>query len=48
MQNAGHIHINIDSGHGDWPLGLALLRSLTDEPSALMGARPPFQPLATL
>ena len=32
MQNAGHI--NIDSGHGDWPLGLALLQSLTDEPAA--------------
>lgn len=28
LQNAGHI--NIESGHGDWPLGLALLRSLTE------------------
>jgi predicted alpha/beta hydrolase family esterase len=46
MQNAGHI--NIDSGHGDWPLGIALLQSLTDEPSALMGDRPPLEPLATL
>ena len=46
MQNAGHI--NIDSGHGEWPLGLALLQSLTDEPSALKGDRPPFEPLATL
>jgi len=27
IQDAGHI--NIDSGHGDWPLGLALLQSLT-------------------
>lgn len=27
LQNAGHI--NIDSGHGEWPLGLALLQSLT-------------------
>ncbi|WP_422843030.1 RBBP9/YdeN family alpha/beta hydrolase [Acidovorax sp. M2(2025)] len=26
MQNAGHI--NIDSGHGEWPLGWALLQSL--------------------
>ena len=26
MQNAGHI--NIESGHGDWPLGVALLQSL--------------------
>ena len=28
MQNAGHI--NLDSGHGDWPLGLALLQSLIE------------------
>lgn len=46
MQNAGHI--NIESGHGDWPLGLALLQSLTDEPTALMGGRNHFEPLATL
>ncbi|OUM02888.1 RBBP9/YdeN family alpha/beta hydrolase [Variovorax sp. JS1663] len=46
MQNAGHI--NIDSGHGDWPLGLALLQSLTDEPATPMAARPKFEPLATL
>ena len=26
LQNAGHI--NVDSGHGEWPLGLALLQSL--------------------
>lgn len=26
LQNAGHI--NVESGHGDWPLGLALLDSL--------------------
>ena len=26
MQNA--VHINIDSGHGEWPLGWALLQSL--------------------
>lgn len=31
MQNAGHI--NLDSGHGDWPLGLALLTSLLETPS---------------
>ena len=30
LQNAGHI--NIDSGFGDWPLGLALLQSLVGEP----------------
>jgi predicted alpha/beta hydrolase family esterase len=29
MQNAGHI--NIDSGHGPWPLGLALFQSLHSE-----------------
>ncbi|MBY0454584.1 MAG: alpha/beta hydrolase [Burkholderiaceae bacterium] len=27
LQNAGHI--NIESGHGEWPLGWALLQSLT-------------------
>lgn len=26
LQNAGHIHV--ESGHGEWPLGLALLQSL--------------------
>jgi predicted alpha/beta hydrolase family esterase len=46
MQNAGHI--NIESGHGDWPLGLALLQSLTDEPTTLMGGPRNFEPLATL
>ena len=29
IQNAGHI--NIESGHGEWPLGVALLQSLTGE-----------------
>lgn len=29
LQRAGHI--NIESGHGEWPLGLALLQSLTGE-----------------
>lgn len=46
MQNAGHI--NIESGHGDWPLGLALLQSLTDEPTPLMGGRKNFETSATL
>jgi len=27
LQNAGHV--NVESGHGEWPLGLALLQSLT-------------------
>ncbi len=26
LNNAGHI--NVDSGHGPWPLGLGLLQSL--------------------
>lgn len=30
LQDAGHI--NIESGHGEWPLGQALLQSLTDTP----------------
>lgn len=29
LQNAGHI--NIESGYGEWPLGMALLQSLTGE-----------------
>ena len=29
LQNAGHI--NVESGHGAWPLGLALLQSLAGE-----------------
>lgn len=31
-------HINVDSGHGDWPLGLALLQSLVDRPVQLRPA----------
>ena len=31
-------HINVESGHGDWPLGLALLESLTLTPTRLLGA----------
>ncbi len=46
MQNAGHI--NIDSGHGDWPLGLALLQSLTDTPAQKPARRDFIEPLATL
>ncbi len=30
LQNAGHI--NLDSGFGAWPLGLALLQSLVEAP----------------
>lgn len=32
LQNAGHI--NIASGHGEWPLGLALLQALVEEVTA--------------
>lgn len=32
LQDAGHI--NIDSGHGEWPLGWALLQSLVEEQAA--------------
>lgn len=31
-------HINIESGHGDWPLGLALLQSLTGEAAQALRA----------
>ena len=46
VQNAGHI--NTESGHGEWPLGLALLHSLTNEPATLMAGRQNFETLATL
>jgi predicted alpha/beta hydrolase family esterase len=50
MQNAGHI--NVESGHGEWPLGLALLQSLIDSPPPKPGAPgasglTTFEPLAT-
>ena len=45
MQNAGHI--NVDSGHGEWPLGLALLQSLTDEPAPWAAGRDFSETLAT-
>jgi predicted alpha/beta hydrolase family esterase len=32
LQDAGHI--NVESGHGDWPLGQALLQSLTGSATA--------------
>jgi predicted alpha/beta hydrolase family esterase len=32
LQNAGHI--NVEAGFGPWPLGLALLQSLTGAPSS--------------
>lgn len=33
-------HINVESGHGHWPLGLALLHMLTDEAAARCQAGP--------
>ena len=44
LNNAGHI--NLESGHGPWPLGLALLQSLmADVPTAAPNTIPnyPFQ-----
>lgn len=38
MQNAGHI--NIESGHGEWPLGVALLQSLTQEGAGAFAVGP--------
>lgn len=41
LQDAGHI--NIESGHGDWPLGLALLQSLSGNLG--LGTTPQTRPL---
>jgi predicted alpha/beta hydrolase family esterase len=38
LQNAGHI--NIDSGFGAWPLGLALLQSLVETPLVFKATTP--------
>ncbi|MBV8621135.1 MAG: alpha/beta hydrolase [Curvibacter sp.] len=43
LQDAGHI--NIESGHGEWPLGLALLQSLSGNLS--LGASPSAHPLTS-
>lgn len=43
LQDAGHI--NIESGHGEWPLGLALLQSLSGNLS--LGATPSAHPLTS-
>ncbi|MDO9166930.1 MAG: alpha/beta hydrolase [Rhodoferax sp.] len=46
LQNAGHI--NIESGFGAWPLGLALLQSLTGESySAAVAAPSSVSPIST-
>lgn len=43
LQDAGHI--NTESGHGEWPLGMALLQSLaldgTDAPFSKLSSSPP-------
>ena len=44
MQNAGHI--NVESGHGEWPLGRALLQSLTEQGGG--GAERPAPPVASV
>ena len=36
LQNAGHI--NLEAGFGPWPLGLALLQTLTEEAAGLIEA----------
>ena len=43
IQDGGHI--NIDSGHGEWPLGLALLQSLAGEGG--LALKPASQPVST-
>lgn len=40
LQNAGHI--NIESGHGEWPLGLALLQSLAGDAARFPGGAEPM------
>lgn len=44
MQNAGHI--NTESGHGEWPLGVALLQSLSSSGKTLDRAL--FDPWVTV
>ena len=38
LQDAGHI--NVESGHGEWPLGLALLQSLAGDLALGVGSAP--------
>ena len=40
LQNAGHI--NLEAGFGPWPLGLALLQSLTGNANPLATSTPPL------
>ena len=39
VQNGGHI--NVESGHGEWPLGMALLQSLTGDLAPPIAPEPP-------
>lgn len=39
IQEGGHL--NIDSGHGEWPLGIALLQSLMGNESLTLATQPP-------
>ncbi len=43
LQNAGHV--NVESGHGEWPLGLALLQSLLADHSWSGQAQPELESL---
>lgn len=43
MQDAGHI--NIESGHGEWPLGMALLHSLAGNVPLVTASPVSFLPL---
>lgn len=45
LQAAGHI--NVESGFGDWPLGLALLQSLTGENLSFSQPLPLNPPIST-
>lgn len=45
LNGAGHI--NVESGHGDWPLGLALLQSLMAESTASQAAAPVHSPFVS-
>ena len=46
LQNAGHI--NIESGFGEWPLGLALLQSLVGSPLHPLPAASPAASVSSL
>ena len=45
LPDAGHI--NIESGHGHWPLGMALLQSLVGEEPMALRPEPPCNATAS-